>query len=593
MSFRDIPIKQKVMRSILFTSTAAVLLMSTSFIAFEYTSFRNSAKKKLSTLGLVIASNSSAALAFRSTEDAVEILSALEADEYINAACIYDVQGKIFATYPDSISHSSLPPGPQKKGYEFTAVSIEGFESIRQQNLHLGTLYIRSSLDGLNSRLRLHVLVALLLTSLTLLLGYFLSKLFEKTITDPIISLEDTARIISKNKDYSIRAQKWASDEVGSLTDTFNYMLSQIEEQNEKIVKSEEHLRVATQSAELGTFDFDLKTGELNWDQRCRELFGIYTEEPVTYEGDFLPGLHDEDRERVALAVENAFKKESTGGDFDVEYRTVGSTDRRLRWVKATGKVFFDENNQPVRFIGSVLDITRQKLDEQRKNDFIAIISHELKTPLTSIKSYIQLVLNKVRKGPDTFTINALTRADIQSSKMASMIKDFLNLAQIEQGQLKLVKETFDLSTMLEDSVTEARLLNSSHRIELDYCKDLKVTADKDKIGQVLINLISNAVKYSPSQSTVTVGCAIEGSFVKIFVKDEGLGISLNDQRKLFTRFYRVENEKSKTVSGFGIGLFIVSEILRYHDSKIQLNSAEGKGSMFYFYLEKYSQNPV
>lgn len=287
--------------------------------------------------------------------------------------------------------------------------------------------------------------------------------------------------------------------------------------------------RVATQSAELGTFDFDLKSGALSWDQRCRELFGIYTDEPVTYERDFLPGLHEEDRDRIALAIDHAFKKESTGGDFDEEYRTVGTTDKRLRWVKANGKVFFDDNDQPVRFIGSVLDITQQKLDEQRKNDFIAIISHELKTPLTSIKSYIQLVLNKARKGSDTFVINALTRADIQSSKMASMIKDFLILAQIEQGQLKLIKETFNLSAMLEDSVTEAKLR---------------------------------------------------------------LGISLNDQRKLFTRFYRVENERSKTISGFGIGLFIVSAILRYYESKIQLDSVVGKGSKFFFYLEKYSAKP-
>lgn len=581
------------MRSILFTSTAALLLMSTSYIIFEYLSFRESTREKVSTLGLVIASNSSAALAFHSKEDAIEILSALDADKYINAACIYDAEGNVFAKYPDTASDTTFPSKPESNGYSFKTTSIEGFEPISQEKLFLGTLYIRSSLDGLNAQLRFHILVALFLIVLTLTLGYFLSRMFEKTITDPLISLENTARSISVKKDYSIRADKWGNDEVGSLTDAFNYMLSQIEAQNEKIVKNEEHLRVATQSAELGTFEFDLKSGELSWDQRCRELFGIYTNEPVSYDGNFLPGLHEEDRERVLVGIQNALDKELTGGEFDMDYRTVGSTDKRLRWVKATGKVFFDEQNKPVRFIGSVLDITQQKLDEQRKNDFIAIISHELKTPLTSIKSYVQLVLSKTKQGSDAFVINALTRADIQASKMASMIKDFLNLAQIEQGQLKLIKETFDLSALLHESVIEAKLLNSSHHIELDSCKDLLVTADKDKIGQILINLISNAVKYSPNKTTITVGCGVEGSMVKIFVKDQGHGISFNDQKKLFTRFYRVENEKSKTISGFGIGLFIVSEILRYHDSKIQLNTVEGKGSEFYFYLPKLSTNAL
>lgn len=581
------------MRSILFTSTAALLLMSTSYIIFEYLSFRESTREKVSTLGLVIASNSSAALAFQSKEDAIEILSALEADKYINAACIYDAEGNVFAKYPDTASNSTFPSKPEINGYTFKTTSIEGFEPISQEKLFLGTLYIRSSLEGLNSQLRFHILVALFLIGLTLTLGYFLSRMFEKTITDPLISLENTARSISVKKDYSIRADKWGNDEVGSLTDAFNYMLSQIEAQNEKIVKNEEHLRVATQSAELGTFEFDLKSGELSWDERCRELFGIYTDEPVSYDDDFLPGLHEDDRERVILAVENAFKKELTGGEFDMDYRTVGSTDKRLRWVKATGKVFFDEQNKAIRFIGSVLDITQQKLDEQRKNDFIAIISHELKTPLTSIKSYVQLVLSKTKKDSDSFMVNALTRADIQASKMASMIKDFLNLAQIEQGQLKLIKETFDLSALLQESVIEAKLLNSSHQIELDSCTDLRVTADKDKIGQVLINLISNAVKYSPNKSTITVGCQVEDSMVRIFVKDHGHGISVNDQKKLFTRFYRVENEKSKTISGFGIGLFIVSEILRYHESKIRLHTVEGKGSEFYFYLPNHSPNAI
>jgi hypothetical protein len=423
------------------------------------------------------------------------------------------------------------------------------------------------------------------LVSATLLVGYFLSKFFQKTISGPVLSLESTARTISHKGDYSIRATKWGNDEIGSLTDTFNYMLSEIEAQNHQIVKSEEHLRLATQSAELGTFDMDLRAGTMMWDQRCRELFGVYHNEPVTYEGDFLTGLHEDDRERIIKIIDDAFNKELSGGNYDVEYRTVGATDKKLRWVKAKGKVFFDEHDTPLRFIGSVLDITNQKLDEQRKNDFIAIISHELKTPLTTIKSYVQILLAKAKKEDDSFTVNALTRADTQASKMASMIRDFLNLAKIEAGELKLAEDVFDLSSLLEEVVSEAQLLSATHNIDLRSCEGIRTKGDRDKLAQVLINLISNATKYSPSGSVITVGCQKEGSRVKIFVKDKGVGISVNNQKKLFTRFYRVENEKMKTVSGFGIGLFIVSEILKYHNSKIEVESTEGVGSCFYFYL--------
>src|SRR5207237_10305616 len=136
----------------------------------------------------------------------------------------------------------------------------------------------------------------------------------------------------------------------------------------------------------LGTFELNLLEGTLEWDDRCRKLFGINHSRQVTYEKDFWQGVHPDDTERVSLAIDAAFNKSVSGGDYDVEYRTIGAEDKKERWVRAKGKVFFDEQDTPVRFIGSVLDITEQKKEEQRKNDFIGIVSHELKTPLTSIK---------------------------------------------------------------------------------------------------------------------------------------------------------------------------------------------------------------
>lgn len=714
MTFKDQPIQQKLIRLILITCSVALILMSGAYILFEYFSFREAEKNKVATLALVIASNSSGALAFNSPDDANEILNALRADSYVTAACIYDSNGKLFAKYPNNLADKLLPPRPGSNGYTLHGGFIEGFEAVHQQGLQLGTLYLKSSMEGLNKRIRFNITVALVLICLALLAGYFLTAIFQKTISDPIISLEKTARSISQKRNYSIRATKWGNDELGSLTDAFNHMLSQIETQNtlileanqessklaaivessgdaiigstnnqvinswnksaaqmlgysdtemigqpvsvifaskhnaeavfqrmereehiqaietqfidkngkvldisltvsplrdsdgrivgssqiarditehkkkeQQIIQNEEHLRLATQSAELGTFDMDLVAGTMIWDPRCRELFGIYHDKPVTYEGDFLKGLHDDDRQRITHIIENAFNKKLSNGNYDVEYRTVGETDKKLRWVKAKGKVFFDPNDVPVRFIGSVLDISRQKQDEQRKNDFIAIISHELKTPLTTIKSYIQILLGKAKKDSDSFVINALTRADSQTNKMSSMLKDFLNLARLEAGELKLDKENINLSSLLGELVSEAELLNSTHPIQSEFCEGLTISADKDKLGQVIINLISNAGKYSPIGSTITVGCEKEGKLIKIYVKDEGVGISLKDQKKLFNRFYRVKDEKMKTVSGFGIGLFIVSEILKYHGSQIEVQSDVGVGSTFYFYFEE------
>lgn len=352
------------------------------------------------------------------------------------------------------------------------------------------------------------------------------------------------------------------------------------------ISESEEHLRLAVKAADLGTFDMNLLIGTMDWDYRCRELFGIFREGPVSFDKDFVANLHEDDRERVLNDVTSAMEINSTEGNYDVEYRTVGAEDKKLRWVRAIGKSILDENNRPARFIGTVMDITDRKLEELKKNDFIAIVSHELKTPLTSIKSYIQVLLERAKNDGDRFRIQALTRAEIQANKMASMIQDFLSLARLEEGKINLNMEVFDLNPLMEDVIAEALFLTSNHTIEINHCQHIQLYADKDKIAQVMVNLLSNAIKYSPKGGTITVGCEVVGSQVKISVTDEGIGISRKDQQKLFDRFYRVENEKIKTVSGFGIGLYLVSEILRYHHSKINVESREGAGSTFYFNLD-------
>jgi len=230
-------------------------------------------------------------------------------------------------------------------------------------------------------------------------------------------------------------------------------------------------------------------------------------------------------------------------------------------------------------------DITEKKLEEQRKNDFVAMVSHELNTPLTAISSYTQLLI-KNTKQDDGFNFQALTKIHTQVKKMTSMIHDFLNVARMEDGKIQLNKETFELHPLIEEIAGDAQLLSAKHTVKLIDCEAIAVYADREKIGQVLMNLISNAVKYSPNGGMITIGCKRQQEKVSIFVSDEGVGISKADQKKLFERFYRAHNAKIKTVAGFGIGLYLVSEILRQHDSQIQVESQEDVGSTFHFDLD-------
>jgi len=173
----------------------------------------------------------------------------------------------------------------------------------------------------------------------------------------------------------------------------------------------------------------------------------------------------------------------------------------------------------------------------------------------------------------------------VQTKKMSHLIQDFLNLARLEEGKLQPLKQTFVLQPLIEEIATDAQFLTTNHTIKYSNSKDLKVNADREKIGQVLMNLLTNAIKYSPRGGDIVINCQTDDDKATISVADSGVGISANEQQNLFNRFYRVNNEKIKTISGFGIGLYLVSEILRYHQSKIRVESEEGKGSTFYFSL--------
>lgn len=232
-----------------------------------------------------------------------------------------------------------------------------------------------------------------------------------------------------------------------------------------------------------------------------------------------------------------------------------------------------------------VRDITDKKLEEQRKHNFIDIVSHELKTPLTSVKSYIQLAMAKAKGHQDQFSLNVLTRADLQTRKMEIMIHDFLNVSRFEQGKMTLSLSRFCLKTLMEEVVSEAIILAPEHLLDYHGCPSIELYADRNKIAQVLINLLNNATKYSSLGSTIRVECKLAAGQVHFSIADQGIGISNADQLRLFERFYRVTDHQTMLVSGFGIGLYLVAEILKLHGSVIKLSSELGKGSIFSFSL--------
>jgi two-component system sensor histidine kinase VicK len=359
--------------------------------------------------------------------------------------------------------------------------------------------------------------------------------------------------------------------------------------------KAQDTLQFALLAAELGTFDLDLENDTLDWNTRCRALFGITHHDTVTYEKDFMGGLHPDDRDRIREAIAHTLNRSVSNGDYDVEYRTIGVEDEKIRWVRAKGKAYFDGNDKAVRLVGAALDITEQKSDELRKNDFIGMVSHELKTPLTSINAYVQLLMKKAMKLEDDFMDNALDKVNQQIKRMTAMINGFLNISRLEAGKIHLDKQDFDIEQLVRIIIEETQMTTTIHNIEFSSCKPIVIHADQNKIGAVISNLLSNAVKYSPKGKNIIITCELQEDHVRVSIKDEGMGIKAQDIEKLFNRFYRIETKHTEHISGFGIGLYLSAEIIRHHNGRIWVESQSGIGSTFYFTLplsETYQPMP-
>lgn len=228
----------------------------------------------------------------------------------------------------------------------------------------------------------------------------------------------------------------------------------------------------------------------------------------------------------------------------------------------------------------------QQKITMEKMDEFISIASHELKTPVTSIKGYVQLLKHNFQKQGHETASGLLSRVEGQVNKLAALVTDLLDVKKIETGQLQYNEEPFEINELINEIVQDAEMNLKLHTITRDFCSpQLIVNGDRNKIGQVISNFLDNAVKYSPHNGTIQLKTSVEADKICIAVKDEGIGIPLEKQSKLFERFYRVRREKENTYSGLGLGLYISAEIIKRHNGIIGVESKGGKSSTFYFKL--------
>jgi PAS domain S-box-containing protein len=378
---------------------------------------------------------------------------------------------------------------------------------------------------------------------------------------------------------------------------------SEVEHQQveEALRESENRLRLALESAELGTWDFNPLTNVLKWDDRCKAMFGLPPSAEITWDV-FLAGLHPEDRDRTHQVVLQSFNPEG-GGDYDIEYRTVGLEDGIERWVAAKGKAFFNSAGGVIRFIGTVLNITEKKRAEaereqllQReqaaraeaeranriKDEFLAVLSHELRSPLNPILGWTKLL--QTRKLDETKTAEALATIERNARVQTQLIDDLLDVAKILRGKLSLNVNSVNLSSAIEAAIDTVRTAAVAKSISLHPVLPNigQVSGDAARLQQIVWNLLSNAIKFTPNGGRVDIQLDRVGNQAEITVRDTGRGINPDFLPHIFESFRQEDGSITRQYGGLGLGLAIVRQLVEAHGGTITADSpGEGLGAAF------------
>lgn len=295
----------------------------------------------------------------------------------------------------------------------------------------------------------------------------------------------------------------------------------------------------------------------------------------------WMDSIIEEDREKTSAKFAAAMLSKSL---YEAEFR-INNIDGTRHWCVANGAPQYSADDTFLGYIGACVDITEQKYLQQQKDDFIGIASHELKTPVTSLKAYTQVLERMLQKKGDTREADMIGRMDGQLNRLTSLIGDLLDVTKINSGKLQFNNQEFDFNASLEELLEDLQRTATKHSIVKKIVPAGFIYGDKERIGQVITNLVTNAIKYSPQSDKIIVHTTIDSNEITLCVQDFGIGIAGKNLDKVFEQFYRVSGEMQHTFPGLGLGLYISAEIIKREGGRIWVTSEEGKGSAFCFAL--------
>lgn len=374
---------------------------------------------------------------------------------------------------------------------------------------------------------------------------------------------------------------------IQDITETKQYYL-QLEKVNQELELARERLNTASENALIGFWQANLETGELWWSPVIYQIFG-FDEGAVNPSATLFKSTVHPDDWRL---IEQSEKTARETGIHDVVHRII-RPDGSIRWVHELARMLPSDTKQHV-LIGSVQDVTERMQLQQLKDEFISTVSHELRTPLTSIKGALGLV-NAGTLGEVPENMGKLLQvAHSNSERLSQLINDLLDIEKLIAGKMPFDLLAVEVAKELEYAVNNLQPYASQFAVNLhlgDVAPELKITADKLRLQQVVTNLLSNAIKFSGKNSTVKITADRQSDQVRIAVHDSGIGIASEFQPRIFERFAQADGSSSRQSGGTGLGLAICKELVEQMGGTIGFSSVLHQGSVFYFTLPLHADS--
>jgi signal transduction histidine kinase/ActR/RegA family two-component response regulator len=637
MSSHHTPIRRKLMTMILLTSGAVLLLTSASFVAHEFLTFRYSTVRNLSTLGQVIATNSTAALAFDNAKDAAEILTALKAEPHVVSAGLYDSAGQLFATYPQGLKSGAFPPRPGADGYRFEGHFLVGFQPVLMGQRRLGTLFLKSDLGALFDWLRLYSGIAAAVIAASFLLAYLISRNLQRQISEPILALAQTAAAVSHGRDYSVRAAPAQGHELRLLTDGFNHMLERTQAQLSGLDLLQKITRAIGERQDPASIfqvvlqrledDMPIEFGciclhEAQDDYLIARTIGARSV-PAAASMEIAEQTRipiDDNGISKCLRGQLVYEPDVRGVPFPLPQRLAAGGFRSLVIApllieSSVFGVLIASRREADAFTSGDCEFLRQvsehvalathqaqlygalqrAYDDLRQSQQTALqqerlralgqmasgIAHDINNAISPVALYTESLLEREPNLSERTRSYLVTiqRAIEDVAETVARMREFYRPRepQIVLGRIRInraVQQIIELTRARWSDVAQQRGIMIELRTELT--DDLpELIGAESEVRDALTNLIFNAVDAMPNGGILTIRTSLWGSQrVCLEVGDTGLGMDEETRRRCLEPFYTTKGQR-----GTGLGLAMVYGMIQRHSAELEIDSELGKGT--------------